>query len=789
MVLVVDDDPTLAPLVTGLLSAGGEGHLDVESAPTLEACARILREREEAPCVILLDLRLPDSDGLATLSACRVLSANRSPIVVLTADGDRSLAVAALREGADDFLLKTELTAQTLARTLRYSIERTQYRTALQAAEARAGAVLRSIDSMIGIIGPDGRLIEVNEAWRVFARIAGCPVMSAEIGADIVAHCASLRTNPFVDATQRAVGRVLEGSLSRFEEVVPCLPPPGFAPGMEAFLRVRSCAIDLPVGRGVAVVLDDFTEKMRFAREIKEYAQRMAVAIEAGHVGTFTHDLAGGQTEWSPWHYRILGISEREYDGTLHGFLQFVHPDDRARVLEEMETGKRLREPIKTSYRVVRRDGSVRFVEGEARFSYDDAGQPLRLSGAIVDATDRQIGLARQALSQRLEALGELSAGVAHDLRNTLSLARSALTRLEDARIQDPVVASTVADLEIVTRQAGHLVGSLLEFGKPRSTAATPTIDLNATVLHFVGFLRRLLPGELRVRVECGSEAAPITSDPVEVQQVIMNLVLNARDALRGAGEVCVRVTPGAVSHRLEVADNGPGIPAADLEHLFEPYFRGRTEGQGSGLGLAIVKTILDSNGASVAIDSTVGLGTTLRISWPRASSELGSELAASPDRVPAGEAKQTVLLIQQAGYARRVLADGLADLGYAVHEESDLTRVMLDIANGIVSPAVIVVDEDGTQARDESTRDGLRRIRALGCEAQAVLVTDVTQTSDEEEFLVLPKPYSIGQICAAVRALLDEHDSDDRLPGVSTHAGGPGQCGAANSEGARRGS
>ncbi|MBL9120244.1 MAG: response regulator [Phycisphaerae bacterium] len=756
MVLVIDDDPTLAPLVSGLLSAGGEGHLDVVAAPTLAAGIDVFRGEKEPPCVILLDLRLPDSDGLATLAACREVCKNDSPIVVLTADGDRSLAVAALREGADDFLLKTELTAQTLARALRYSIERTQHRSALEAAEARAGAVLRSIDSMIGIVGSTGRLLEVNEAWRTFAIRTGCPVMNAVAGIDFIAFCRGLG-HAFADVVVGAIEALLCGATPRFEEVVSGMPPCG----SQVHLRLRACTVDLPQGRGVALVLDDFTEKVGFERELNDYAQRMAVAIEAGHVGTFSYDLASGRVEWSPWHFRILGIEPGGFDGTLTGFLRFVHPEDRDRIVAQMEASRESREPIRSAYRVVRPDGAIRFVEGEARYSYDPAGRAFRLSGAIADVTERRVASARQGLSQRLEALGELSTGIAHDLRNTLSLAHAAIARLEEAQIEDSACRTAVADLRLVTQQAGQLVGSLVQFARPHRDGPTPVVDLNETSLHFVSFLRRLLPTSLRVRVECGSESAPIAADPIHIQQVLMNLVLNARDALRGEGEVCVRVLPGMRFHQLEVADNGPGISESDQAHLFEPFFRGRSDGEGSGLGLAIVKTILESSSASITVESEPGCGSLFRIQWPAAVREDGRTLLSRPATTIEPKLVPIVMLVQPEGYARRILADGLSELGYEVKEVADLETVCQSIESSASYPAVIVVDEErpGEQFGSDgaTSREGLRRLRDLGCPSPAILVTSCMQMSDDDEYLVLPKPYSVGQVCAAVRAVLDE--------------------------------
>jgi signal transduction histidine kinase/DNA-binding response OmpR family regulator len=772
MVLVIDDDPTVAGLVAGLLSAGGEGLLDVESAATLVDGLAMIRRSIDPPCVVLLDLRLPDSDGHATLAACLDVCRNKCPIIVLTADGDRSLAVSSLREGADDFLLKSELTARALSRAIRYSIERTQHRAAMVAAEAQTSAVFRSIDSMIAILDATGNLLAVNDAWHRFARETGCPVMNAADGNNLIDFCRAL-DHPFADVVLSAVESLLDGRQTRFEQLVTGVPPYGKL----THLRLRGCPIDLANGRGVALVVDDFTEKFLAEQALAEAASRMTVALEAGHVGTFNYEIETGLVEWSPWHYRIVGIDPSGFDGTVEGFFRFVHPDDRERILKDMEAARIARAPLKVAYRIVRPCGEIRLIEAEARYAYDDDGNAVRLSGAIVDATDRRVAMERQGLSQRLEALGELSAGIAHDLRNTLSLARAALGRLEEASRLDPAASLALADLRLANQQATQLVGSLVDFAKPAHARPAQVVDLNGAVLSFVSFLRRLLPNSLRVSVECGSEPAYISADPVHVQQVVMNLVLNSRDAMNGVGEVTVRVKPAAGergasesglagtgraaprSHLLEVVDNGPGIPESAREHIFELFFTGRSGRQGSGLGLAIVKTILDSCSADIRLDSAPGQGARFRIQWPAAT--LGPER--TPVTMTPGSVEQSssssVLLIQPPGYPRRVLADGLAELGLRVCEVDSIDSITADLTKAIGPPAVIVLDDE---VAIESWRRGLESLRRRGWSAPVVVLTAEPGALDDETFLAVAKPFSVGQVCAAVRAVIDEDEGDE---------------------------
>lgn len=757
MILLIDDDPTLEPLVTGLLSAGGEGMLDVTAAGTLTDGLELLRNAEH--CVILLDLRLPDSDGLQTLAACHAARPGDTPIIVLTAEGDRALAVAALREGADDFLLKTELTPQTLARAIRYAIERAAHRLALRAMELRAGAVLESIDSLIGLIDDRGVLLQVNSAWRSFAERSGCPVLGAPLGCKFIDFCSGMN-HPLAALFVAEARQLLGGEKPRFEETLSCET----SPDHDLTIRVRGASVDLPAGRAMAIVIDDLTQKVRFERQINAYAERLTVAIEAGHVGTWDWDLRTNRVEWSPWHYRIFGLSHDQFEGTAESFYRSVHPDDRGIVSAHIVESRTTRSPYRATHRIVRPDGAVRWVEAQGRFLFSDSGEPIRMSGAVVDITDRHLASARHVLSQRLEALGELSAGISHDLRNTLTLANAAIATLESATGLDSRSATAVADLRLAMSQAGQLAGSLIDFAQPRRIEPSQVVDLNNVCMGFVALLRRLLPRGLRLVAECGREPAAVVIAPVHVQQVLMNLVLNARDAMGGEGEIRVRVTPGAHQHILEVSDNGPGIANDVQTHLFEPFYTAKADGEGSGLGLTIVKTILDGSGGSIEVDSAPGRGATFRLRWPASHASLTSdrERGLASTAVEA-KATKSIAIIQTDDYARRILADGLGEAGYTVYEADRVESAEAVIRRGDLQPAVLVIDDAllrdtiaGGTSLEECRRRGIARLRGAGCAGPVILIT-AGDVEDGEEYFAISKPFSVGQVCAAVRAMLED--------------------------------
>ncbi|MDZ4830940.1 MAG: ATP-binding protein [Phycisphaerae bacterium] len=293
---------------------------------------------------------------------------------------------------------------------------------------------------------------------------------------------------------------------------------------------------------------------------------------------------------------------------------------------------------------------------------------------AIARARARVPQGAKERQVQRLEAIGQVATGVAHDLGNLLALAATALNRLASVQL-DERGAGARDDLTLVFTQARGLVGAILAFAAPdrctTSDVESPlgstarVIDLNIVADEFVGFLRRVLPARLSLTVQRSTAPAWVNGDVVRIRQAIMNLVLNAHDALDGEGDVMVRVTSsegtvGEAMHRIEVMDRGPGVSPEALPRLFDPFYSRRSRGGGTGLRLAIVKSVVESIEGRVEVAHRSGGGAVVTLLLPSAppdSSPPGGSASPSGEVMPSSG---VVTSIQYEAFRRRPTRDAM---------------------------------------------------------------------------------------------------------------------------------
>lgn len=741
MVLVIDDDPDVWRLVVGLLRSGGEGSTVVRNAGTLHDGLALAAERR--PLAVFLDLRLPDANGLEAVNGVR-RALERTPIIVLTADGDRELAVAALRQGADDFLLKSELTATVVARVFRYAVERAGYRDAMARSEERAAAILDAMKSPVALFDGRDRPVSTNRAWR-----------SAD-GEPLRSLCALECERGFCECLAGlgyAGGRELAGQIVEVREGRLDASEGEFAvPASEGFARVRYRVNRSEEEKGLVVVaLEDVTKARAIEEDLVERDHRLALALEAGRLGAWDWDIRTGALRWNRRHEEMWGYAVGEFDGTFNGFMRGVHPEDRVglqQVLERAMAGDGI---YRHDFRVIRRDGRIFWTEGYGRFMFDSQGRPTRMAGVIRDATAERLAKEEFLGSQRLAALGELAAGVAHDLGNLIGLARNGIESARRIAPPSQPLQAAFDDLALLTEQGAELVRSLLGFASPAGAGAghARPIDLGEASGSFVGFLRRLLPRGLRLVVDAPTGAAWVSLQPIALRQVLMNLVLNANDALGGRGEVRVRVEAGVGGgpHLLEVSDDGPGVSEELRERIFEPFVSGTGSGSGHGLGLAIVRSIVEDAGGSAEVGVGAAGGVAIRLLLPAAFEPVVVE---ATDAARAAGGPRSVAVIDGNRYVRSLLADGLRESGMSVEEWGEISDLVGALERGAAPPQAVLV------AVEAGARDGVQRLRAAGCRGPVVVLAAAgDERTASEDAILLRKPLTVGVVRDAVQRAL----------------------------------
>jgi signal transduction histidine kinase/CheY-like chemotaxis protein len=412
-----------------------------------------------------------------------------------------------------------------------------------------------------------------------------------------------------------------------------------------------------------------------------------------------------------------------------------------------------------------------------------------RIIGTIAvshDVTQQRAVEERMRMAQRVEAMGRLAGGVAHDFNNLLTV----ITVNSDLALQgaDPESPTTRAFEEIrdAADRASELTRQLLAYGR-RQHLNPRTLDLNELLARLHPMLRRLIPENIAVRVVPAGGLDPVTVDPVQLEQVVLNLAANARDAMPRGGHLTIEtrmvdIAPGRHPHappmpagryvRLAVVDDGTGMDEATRARIFEPFFTTKALGHGTGLGLAMVYGTVKQSGGWIWVDSEPGRGATFEVLLPSAASPLAARQP-GPAHGPMPRGTETVLLVEDDTVVRDISCRVLERCGYRVLLARDGAHAIAIVSRTDQPIALVVTDVvmphmSGPElaARLTALRPGLRFLFVSGYADQGMLPTG----AGEEPREFLQKPFTPESLARRVREALDAGE-----PG----AGHPGAAGA----------
>jgi PAS domain S-box-containing protein len=360
-----------------------------------------------------------------------------------------------------------------------------------------------------------------------------------------------------------------------------------------------------------------------------ELERRLREVVEDANDIVYVHDLAGNLCAWSAAGERILGYRRDEALGM--NIAQLLPPEQLA-VAREM-TARKVAGGGKTVYelQLLARDGRRVDVEVSSRVC-SRPGEPPRVEGIVRDITERKRLEGQQREAQKLEAVGRLAGGIAHDFNNLLTV----INGFSDLILADLPRGDPRAELLLHIRSAGEraagLTKQLLAFGRKQFLVAAP-VDVNGAVRDLAAVLRPMLGEDIDLEMSLQPDAGRVLADPRQIHQIVMNLAVNARDAMPRGGRLLLgtaRARLGDASEgaapelppgeyvELWVRDTGCGMDEQTRARVFEPFFTTKEVGQGPGLGLATVYGIVKQSGGHISIDSQVGQGTTFRIYLPR---------------------------------------------------------------------------------------------------------------------------------------------------------------------------
>ena len=420
------------------------------------------------------------------------------------------------------------------------------------------------------------------------------------------------------------------------------------------------------------------------ATALRRSEERTNYALGAAGMGVWELDVATRRLTWSETMAPLFGLTPEQAPTTAEAFLALIHPDDRRLVEDSLATTMRDGTDYEVEFRALWPDGSARWNAGQARMVRDSDGTPMRLLGIGTDISERKSLEAQFRQAQKMEAVGLLAGGVAHDFNNLLTAILGYSTFVIDTFGPQDRRRADMEEVLKAGQRAAVLTRQLLAFSRKQVLQPT-SVDLNALVMGIRQMLARLIGETVDLVPILAPDLGTVRADAGQLEQVLMNLVLNARDAMPSGGRLAVEtanveldasfmqdvtIHPGSYV-LLAVSDDGIGMNEATKQRLFEPFFTTKEHGKGTGLGLATVYGIVKQTGGYIWVYSEPGKGATFKIYLPRVSGDgKVPDAVVVEEEMPAGT--ETVLLVEDEQAVRLLTRRILERAGYRVFDAAN---------------------------------------------------------------------------------------------------------------------
>ncbi len=540
---------------------------------------------------------------------------------------------------------------------------------------------------------------------------------------------------------------------------------------------------------GIRSALQNITDRKLAEEKLMESERQLQRAQQVGRIGSWNTNIQRNEVSWSDQVYRLFGLEKQEFDGKRSTFFSFVHPEDRQLVIDASLDTVSNGTPYDIDHRVIRPDGTIIWVNEQAEAILDEKGNVIGLTGTVQDITERKRSEDEQAKlqeqlrqAQKMEAIGQLAGGVAHDFNNLLTgiignLSLAAM-RSSDETVRYMDNAKKAAD------RAAALVQQLLAFGRKSRIELRP-VDLNKIVHEVATLARETIDRRIEIDIHTKDYLPKVLADPTQMNSVLMNLCVNARDAIGQAMRMLSADEEGTVQYAitietenvlvgeqycetrsyarpgrfvvLGISDNGIGMDQQTQERVFEPFFTTKKRGEGTGLGLATAYGIIKQHNGWINIYSEPNKGTTFKIYLPVAEEEEERTGIEIQEAVRGGE--ETILLIDDEAMIRNLGQVILERYGYTVLIADDGKQGwdrFLKEGKGI---DLVILDLSMPQL---SGREVMERIRKKDPDAKVIVSSGYSEEMDNQSIKSLEpaayvsKPYRPDDLARTVRRVLD---------------------------------
>jgi two-component system cell cycle sensor histidine kinase/response regulator CckA len=512
------------------------------------------------------------------------------------------------------------------------------------------------------------------------------------------------------------------------------------------------------------------TERHGAEHALRMAEERMRFALDASGVGIWEGNPRTDDFYWSETQEGMHGLAPGTFERTFDASLACVHPNDRDEIRRSVDRAVRERKDVVLEYRTIWPDGTEHWIRATGHNTFNEAGVVERAIGVAVDVTQQRLLEDQLRQAQKMDAIGQLAGGIAHDFNNMLTaiMGYGELV-LSDIPDGDPR-RNDVDEILKAGQRAAMLTHQLLAFSR-KQILSPRVIHLTDVVSGVTPMLRRLLGETVDLRTTM-SDIGRVKADVGQVEQVLMNLAVNARDAMPDGGRLTIDTADvvldeGDAARRglhpgphvmIAVTDTGHGMDAATQRRVFEPFFTTKPKGQGTGLGLATVYGIVKQSGGYLSVSSAIGRGTTFEMYLPR-TDEIEEGAQPGPIDKHTHRGTETILLVEDEDLVREFVSRALRQCGYTVHAVRE-SREALDFADTyrdeihLILTDVVLPGMSGPAVTAQVVRRHPESavLYMSGYADDAIVHHGVL----DAHLWFLPKPFSVDALAKKVRDVLD---------------------------------
>jgi two-component system cell cycle sensor histidine kinase/response regulator CckA len=544
---------------------------------------------------------------------------------------------------------------------------------ALTASEERHRTIIRTAMDGFWMLNAEGRLLEVNETY---CRMTGYSAQEL-----LTMRISDLEAVETADETATHLRELMTMGEARFESRH--RRKDGVIIDVDIYVQYR------PTEGGHCVAfLRDITDRKRTEKALGAANELLMLAQQSARAGVWNWDIAAGRLFWSQELFLLFGLDPASDVATLDTWRDILHPDDRQMAGSRIEESIRDHTQLFNEYRIVKPVGEVRWIQAYGNTTYDDRGEPLRMSGICIDITERKHAEEEKAKleeqlhqAMKMETVGRLAGGVAHDFNNILTVITGYSELLLRKIGNESPIRVELGEILRASERAALLTRQLLTFSR-KQVIEPKVVDLNLLTADLGRMLVRLIGENIDLKIVRGADLGLVKVDPSQFEQVLVNMAVNSRDAMPDGGtlrietanveldeEYCAQrpyqARPGRFVSLL-VSDTGHGMSEETITRIFEPFFTTKAAGKGTGLGLSMVYGAVKQSGGSIEVYSEVGKGATFKIYLPVVESApakpVESGMAVGPTT-----GSESVLLVEDDGMVRNLCVRILEGHGYRV--------------------------------------------------------------------------------------------------------------------------